>query len=74
MMLDVRELHDFLRRASDLRTTIADVPTVLDGALGSNHRLTVAAHDLQTSVDSLVRELQRFDLTAQESEVAREEF
>jgi hypothetical protein len=65
MIIDSRELNDLTRRATDLMSETADVPRVLRNRLGEQHELAKAAEEMQGSIESFVRELRCFDISAQ---------
>jgi len=68
MTIDARELNELTRKATDLMSDTADVPRVLRNRLGEEHHLAQAAEEMQGSIESLVRELRCFDLSAQDVE------
>lgn len=63
MSIDYRELSDFTRRATDLMSGTADVPTILRNRLGEHHRLAQAAEDMLDSIENFVRELRGYDVS-----------
>lgn len=65
MIIDARELNDLTRKATDLMSETADVPRVLRNRLGEQHPLAQAAEEMQGSIETFVRELRCFDLSAQ---------
>jgi hypothetical protein len=65
MILDARELNDLTRKATDLMSETADVPRVLRNRLGEQHQLALAAEEMQGSIETFVRELRCFDISAQ---------
>ena len=65
MILDARELNELTRKATDLMSETADVPRVLRNRLGEQHQLAQAAEEMQGSIESFVRELRCFDVSAQ---------
>lgn len=65
MSIDARELNELTRRATDLMSETADIPRVLCNHLGSRHPLAQAAGEMQVSIENLVRELRRFDISGQ---------
>ncbi len=64
-MIDGRELNDLTRRATDLMSDTADVPRILRNRLGEQHELAQAAEEMQGSIETFVRELRCFDVSAQ---------
>jgi hypothetical protein len=64
-MIDTRELHDLTRRATDLMAETADVPRILRNRLGEQNQLAQAAEEMQVSIETFVRELRCFDVSAQ---------
>lgn len=69
MYIDTRELNDLTRRATQLMSETADVPRLLRNQLGEHHELAQAAEAMQGSIESFVRELRCFDVSAQPVEV-----
>ena len=65
MIIDARELHELTRRATQLMSETADVPRVLRNRLGEQHQLAQAAEEMQGSIETFVRELRCFDVSAQ---------
>jgi hypothetical protein len=65
MIIDVRELNDLTRRATHLMAETADVPRLLRNRLGEHHQLAQAAEEMQGSIETFVRELRCFDVSAQ---------
>jgi len=65
MSIDARDLNEFTRKATDLMSETADVPRVLRNRLGERHNLAKAAEEMQGSIEIFVRELRRFDLSAE---------
>jgi hypothetical protein len=65
MIIDARELHELTRRATQLMSVTADVPRVLRNRLGEQHQLAQAAEEMQGSIETFVRELRCFDISAQ---------
>ena len=65
MIIDARELNDLTRRATDLMSETADVPRLLRNRLGDQHQLARAAEEMQGSIETFVRELRCFDVSAQ---------
>jgi predicted nucleic acid-binding Zn-ribbon protein len=65
MIIDARELNDLTRRATQLMSETADVPRVLRNRLGEQHHLAQAAEEMQGSIETFVRELRCFDVSAQ---------
>jgi hypothetical protein len=65
MIIDARELHELTRRATQLMSETADVPRVLRNRLGEQHQLAQAAEEMQGSIETFVRELRCFDISAQ---------
>jgi predicted nucleic acid-binding Zn-ribbon protein len=65
LIIDARELNDLTRRATDLMSETADLPRILTNRLGEQHHLAQAAAQMQGSIESLVRELRCFDISAQ---------
>ena len=65
MMIDARELNEFTRKATELMSETADVPRVLRNRLGEQHPLTQAAEEMRGSIETFVRELRFFDISAQ---------
>jgi hypothetical protein len=56
MIIDVRELNDLTRRATQLMAETADVPRVLRNRLGEHHQLAQAAEEMQGSIETFVLE------------------
>jgi hypothetical protein len=71
MSIDARELNDLTRRATELMSETADVPRVLRNRLGDEHQLARAAEEMQGSIETFVRELRCFDVSAQSAAVDR---
>jgi len=65
MSIDARDLNEFTRKATDLMSETADVPRVLRNRPGERHNLAKAAEEMQGSIEIFVRELRRFDLSAE---------
>jgi hypothetical protein len=65
MIIDARELNELTRKATELMSETADVPRVLRNRLGEHHHLAQAAEEMQGSIESFVRELRCFDISAQ---------
>ena len=65
MNIDARELNDLTRRATELMSETSDVPRVLRNRLGERHELALAAEEMQGSIETFVRELRCFDISAQ---------
>ncbi len=65
MIIDARELNELTRRATELMSETADVPRVLRNRLGEHHQLAQAAEEMQGSIETFVRELRCFDISAQ---------
>lgn len=65
MGIDVRELSDFRRRATELMAETTDVPTILRSRLGEQHPLARDADDMVGSIEDFLRELRAFDLAGQ---------
>lgn len=65
MGIDVRELSDFRRRATELMAETTDVPTILRSRLGEQHPLARDADDMVGSIEDFLRELRSFDLAGQ---------
>ncbi len=65
MIIDARELNELTRRATDLMSETADVPRLLRNRLGEQHQLAQAAEEMQGSIETFVRELRCFDVSAQ---------
>jgi hypothetical protein len=65
VIIDARELNDLTRRATDLMSETADVPRLLRNRLGDQHQLARAAEEMQGSIETFVRELRCFDVSAQ---------
>ena len=65
MSIDVRELSDFRRRATELMAETSDVPTILRSRLGEQHQLAKDADEMVGSIEDFVRELRSFDLAGQ---------
>jgi hypothetical protein len=63
-MLDPRELNELTRKATELMSETADVPTVLRNRLGDQHELARAAQEMLGSIETFVRELRSFDVSA----------
>jgi hypothetical protein len=59
------EFNEFGRKASELMSDTADVPSVLRSRLGEQHELTRAADQMTASIETLVRELRSFDASAE---------
>ena len=65
MIIDARELNELTRKATELMSETADVPRVLRNRLGEQHQLAQAAEEMQGSIETFVRELRCFDVSAQ---------
>jgi hypothetical protein len=65
MIIDARELNALTRRATDLMSETADVPRILRNRLGGHHPTVRTAEKMQASIEDFVRELRRFDVSAQ---------
>lgn len=65
MSIDVRELSDFRRRATELMAETSDVPTILRSRLGEQHQLARAADEMVGSIEDFLRALRSFDLGGQ---------
>jgi hypothetical protein len=65
MNFDTRGFSQLTRKATDLMSETADVPTVLRSRLGAQHELTRAAQQMVTSIETFVRELRSFDASAE---------
>ena len=65
MYIDLRELNDLTRRATQLMSDTSDVPRVLRNQFGEHHELAQAADEMQGSIETFVRELRCFDVSAQ---------
>ena len=65
MNFDTRGFSQLTRRATDLMAETADVPNVLRIRLGEQHELTRAAREMVASIETFVRELRCFDISAQ---------
>jgi hypothetical protein len=64
MTMDARELNELTSKATELMAETADVPRMLRNRLGEQHYLAQAATDMQVGIETLVRELRRFDVSA----------
>ncbi len=65
MNFDPREFNDLTRKATEMMSDTADVPTVLRSRLGEQHQLTRAAGVMVASIETFVRELRSFDASAE---------
>lgn len=65
MSIDVRELSDFRRRATELMADTSDVPIILRSRLGEQHQLARDADEMVGSIEDFLRELRSFDLAGQ---------
>jgi hypothetical protein len=65
MNFDTRGFSELSRRATDMMSDTADVPTVLRSRLGEDHALTRAADEMVASIETFVRELRSFDASAE---------
>jgi hypothetical protein len=65
MTIDARELNELTRKATELMSETADVPRILRNQLGELHPLAHAARQMQESIETFVRELRCFDISAQ---------
>jgi cytochrome c556 len=65
MNLDPRDFSALRRKATELMSETADVPTVLRSRLGEQHELTRAADEMVASIETFVRELRSFDASAE---------
>jgi hypothetical protein len=65
MNFDLRGFSELTRKASDMMSDTADVPTVLRSRLGAQHELTHAADEMVASIEIFVRELRSFDSSAE---------
>jgi hypothetical protein len=65
MNLDPRDFSALRRKATELMSETADVPTVLRSRLGEQHELTRAAGEMVASIEIFVRELRSFDASAE---------
>jgi hypothetical protein len=65
MNFDTRGFSQLTRKATDLMSDTADVPTVLRSRLGAQHELTRAAQQMVASIETFVRELRSFDASAE---------
>jgi len=63
MSIDARELSDFRRRATELMSQTADVPSILRRRLGQQHQLAQAADEMLDSIENFVRELRAYDIS-----------
>jgi hypothetical protein len=61
MNIDTRDFSELRRKASEMMSETADLPTVLRSRLGEEHRLTRSATEMTASIETLVRELRAFD-------------
>jgi len=59
------EFNELTRKATELMSDTADVPSVLRSRLGEQHELTRAADRMTASIETLVRELRAFDASAE---------
>jgi len=59
------EFNEFGRKAGQLMSDVADVPSLLRSRLGDQHELTRAAEQMAASIETLVRELRSFDSSAE---------
>jgi len=59
------EFNELTRKATELMSDTADVPSVLRSRLGEQHELTRAADRMTASIETLVRELRSFDASAE---------
>ena len=65
MNIDPREFNELGRKAAELMSDTADVPSVLRNRLGEQHELTRAAEQMVASIETLMRELRSFDASAE---------
>jgi hypothetical protein len=65
MNFDTRGFSELTRRATEMMSDTADVPTVLRSRLGEDHTLTRAADQMRASIETFVRELRSFDASAE---------
>jgi hypothetical protein len=65
MNFDPRGFSELTRKATEMMSDTADVPSVLRSRLGDQHELTRAADQMVASVEILVRELRSFDTSAE---------
>ncbi|HTW67705.1 MAG TPA: hypothetical protein VME17_23975 [Bryobacteraceae bacterium] len=65
MTIDLREFNELSRKAAELMSETADVPSVLRNRLGEQHDLTHAAERMATSIETFVRELRSFDASSE---------
>jgi len=68
MQLHPRELNELTRKAGELLSDTTDVPRLLKMRLGADHALAEAADDMLASIQTLLRELRSFDISAQEED------
>ncbi len=65
MNFDTRGFSELTRKATEMMSDTADVPSVLRSQLGDQHELTRAADEMVASIETLVRELRSFDASAE---------
>jgi hypothetical protein len=65
MTFDTRGFSELTRKATEMMSDTADVPSVLRSQLGDQHALTRAADEMVASIETLVRELRSFDASAE---------
>jgi len=64
MNFDSREFDKLTRQAAEMMSDIGDVPILLRSRLGEHHRISRAADEMLTGIETLVRELRSFDASA----------
>ena len=67
MTIDLRDVNELRRKATDLMSDTADIPSVLRNRLGEQHELTHAAERMTASIEIFVRELRSFDFSAEQT-------
>ncbi len=65
MNFDTRGFSELTRRATEMMSDTADVPSLLRSRLGEQHELTRAAGQMVANIETLVRELRSFDASAE---------
>jgi hypothetical protein len=66
-----RELNELSHKAGELLSDTPDVPRLLKMRLGAEHPLAAAAEAMLGSIEGQVRELNWFDVLAQEEDEIR---